>query len=94
MRKFGFYTFCIGGVAAFCYAVKYAMHAISPDMAIGVGIGFGLAVGLFALNERLDLIEKRRSLRRAVVVYESENRRDGSGSRPLKDISNSLRSIE
>lgn len=73
MRKWAFYIFCLSGVAAFCYAVKFAIRAIPPDMAIGVGIGFGLAIGLFALNERLDIIERRRSLRRAVTVYEPED---------------------
>jgi hypothetical protein len=48
MRKFLFYALCVGGVTAFAYGVKFVVHKMNPDMAIGTLIGF--AIFLFAIT--------------------------------------------
>ena len=62
MRTVLFYTWCIGGLILTALGIRYAMRTMSPDMAIGVGIGIGFAIFLFALNERLDIVQGRRDL--------------------------------
>lgn len=59
MRKVLFYTWCFGGLIAVYFACKFFIYSLSPDMALGVGIGVIIASACFYLNERIDRTRHR-----------------------------------